>query len=107
MPRPVSAVVVPSEHDGGSKKEKKSAPFTSSVWHRVFEEKEWPKELPKEAVALVERLREKGYLKLENYSQLAALKTEEVPVLQANRYSRHFVKSAAEKYGQAQQEIAK
>ncbi|XP_074568838.1 uncharacterized protein LOC141825353 [Curcuma longa] len=106
-PRPVSVVVVSSKHDGGSKKEKNSTPSTSSVQYRVFEQKEWPKELPKEAVALVERLREKGYLKLENFSRMTSLKTEEVSVLPANMYSRQFVKSAAEKYGQDQQEIAK
>ncbi|XP_042398958.1 uncharacterized protein LOC121989156 [Zingiber officinale] len=106
-PRPVSVVAVPSKHDAGSKKEKKPTPLTSSVQHRVFEQKEWPKELPKEVVALVERLREKGYLKLETYSRMTSLSTKEVPVPPANMYSRQYVKSAAEKYGQDQQEIAK
>ncbi|WOL17585.1 hypothetical protein Cni_G26378 [Canna indica] len=102
-PRPVSAVGVPPKYGGDSKEKIKSAPLTSSAGYRPMEEKEFPKELPPEAVVLVSRLQEEGYLKEANFSR-SALNPVEIP---ANLYSRHFLKSAAERFGHDHQEIAK
>lgn len=79
-------------------------PVSRSSRYRPMEEKEFPKELSPEVVSLVSRLEQGGYLKDANFSREGSLEPKEIP---ATLYTRHFLKSAAEKFGQDHQEIAK
>ncbi|XP_008794157.3 uncharacterized protein LOC103710271 [Phoenix dactylifera] len=94
---------LPPVPDGISKKERR-VPVYGSSRYRPMEEKEFPKELSPEVLSLVSRLEEEGYLKDANFSREGPLDPKDIP---STLYSRHFLKSAAEKFGQDHQEIAK
>lgn len=93
----------PPVTDGIAKKERR-VPVPGSSRYRPMEEKEFPKELSPEVLSLVSRFEEEGYLKDANFSREDPLDPMDIP---ATLYSRHFLKSAAEKFGQDHQEIAK
>ncbi|URE46407.1 hypothetical protein MUK42_13905 [Musa troglodytarum] len=103
-PGSVSGVDVPSKSDVTKKKGRKSTPLSSWPTNQPMVAKEFPKELSPEAAALVSRLQEGGYLTKANFYQVAPGSPEKVP---ATLYSRHILKSAAEKFGQDHQDIAK
>ncbi|KAG1330268.1 hypothetical protein COCNU_02G002360 [Cocos nucifera] len=103
-PSVVPRVQKPPPATNGIAKKERRVPVSGSSKYRPMEEKEFPKELSPEMLSLVSRLEEEGYLKDSNFPQEGPLDPMDIP---ATLYSRHFLKSAAEKFGQDHQEIAK
>ncbi|XP_020096887.1 uncharacterized protein LOC109716025 [Ananas comosus] len=113
IPKPLSSLFLkPASssrvRDGAVQRGRRRIRSSDSARYRAMEEKEFPKELSPEAASLVRRLREEGYLKEANFEPNfageAPMDPSEIP---PNLYSRHFLKSAAERFGQDHQEIAK
>nr|XP_010925591.1 uncharacterized protein LOC105048094 [Elaeis guineensis] len=103
-PSVVPRVQKPPPATNGIAKKERRVPVSGSSKYRPMEEKKFPKELSPEMLSLVRRLEEEGYLKDSNFSREGPLDPMDIP---ATLYSRHFLKSAAEKFGQDHQEIAK
>ncbi|KAJ0986346.1 hypothetical protein J5N97_004702 [Dioscorea zingiberensis] len=72
---------------------------------RLMAEKSFPEEIPAEMLSLVKRFHDEGFLKNANFiaddGEFDPLK------IPRNYYSRNFLRTAAEKFGLAHQEIAK
>ncbi|XP_072998671.1 uncharacterized protein [Typha latifolia] len=105
-PKTLSSIFTnpPLPRKDAAKRDKKWVPSSGSTRYRPMEEKGFPKELSPEAASLVRRLQEEGYVKEASFSRVGQLGQDKIP---PNSYSRHFLKSAAEKFGQDHQEIAK